>query len=69
MPAAPSNSRYVPGVSVAVLREALDLMQVQGETVVAMIESAQEITTAQSSDAASQLVSDPLLAQNIDLFV
>lgn len=45
-------------------------MQVQGETVVAMIESAQEITAAvQSSDAASQLVSDPLLAQNIDLFV
>ena len=57
-----------PGVAVSVLREALNLMQIQGETVVTMIESADAVTeAAASAQAAAVPVSDPLAGQSIDL--
>lgn len=66
----------MPGVAVVVLREALNLMQFQGETVVTMIQSAGSISSAAagstaqpaSGDVAVQTVTDPLVAQNVDLF-
>ena len=55
------------GVAVAVLRDALDLMEVQGEAVVARINSAPGAGDVVSG--ALDALSDPLLGQKIDVFV
>ena len=55
------------GVAVAVLRDALDLMETQGEAVVTMISSAPGAVNLVSG--APGALSDPLLGHRVDVFV
>ena len=55
------------GVAVAVLRDALDLMKTQGETMVTMINSAPGAVNLVSG--APGALSDPLLGHRVDVFV
>jgi hypothetical protein len=58
---------HMAGVAVSVLRDALDLMETQGEAVVAMINSAPGAGDIVSG--ALDALSDPLIGHNVDLFV
>ena len=55
------------GVAVAVLRDALDLMETQGEAVVTMINSAPGAGNVVSGTP--DALSDPLLGHHVDVLV
>jgi hypothetical protein len=57
----------VAGVAVSVLRDALDIMEIQGQAVVAMINSA--TAASQIDPGALAALADPLIGSQIDLLV
>ena len=59
------HSQHTAGVTVRVLRHALDLMETEGEAIVTMINSAPG--PGDVVDGAIAALSDPLTGQQVDL--